>query len=60
VGALQLAAYRLAFARLRGLDPEQVDAAFYYAASGETVWPPLPDEAELVRLLATVPGVGDP
>ena len=55
VGALQLAAYRLAFARLRGLDPEQVDAAFYYAASGETVWPPLPDEAELVRLLSTLP-----
>ena len=55
VGALQLAAYRLAFARLRGLDPEQVDAAFYYAASGETVWPQLPDEAELVRLLSTLP-----
>jgi DNA helicase-2/ATP-dependent DNA helicase PcrA len=55
VGALQLAAYRLAFARLRGLEPEQVDGAFYYAASGETVWPQLPDEAELVRLLATLP-----
>ena len=55
VGALQLAAYRLAFARLRGLDPEQVDAAFYYAGSGETVWPQLPDEAELVRLLSTLP-----
>ena len=53
--ALQLAAYRLAFARLRGLDPEQVDAAFYYAGSGETVWPDLPDEAELVRLLSTLP-----
>ena len=49
VGALQLAAYRLAFARLRGLAPDQVDGAFYYAASGETVWPQLPDEAELVR-----------
>ena len=48
VGALQLAAYRLAFARLRGLAPDQVDGAFYYAASGETVWPLLPDEADLV------------
>ncbi len=54
VGALQLAAYRLAFARLRGLAPDQVDGAFYYAASGETVWPQLPDEAELVRLLSTL------
>jgi DNA helicase II / ATP-dependent DNA helicase PcrA len=55
VGALQLAAYRLAFARLRGLTPDQVDGAFYYAASGETVWPQLPDEADLVHLLSTLP-----
>jgi DNA helicase II / ATP-dependent DNA helicase PcrA len=55
VGALQLAAYRLAFARLRGLAPDQVDGAFYYAASGETVWPQLPDEADLVHLLSTLP-----
>jgi DNA helicase-2/ATP-dependent DNA helicase PcrA len=55
VAALQLGAYRLAFARLRGLEPDQVDGAFYYAASGETVRPPVPDEAELVRLLATLP-----
>ena len=43
--ALQLAAYRLAYARLRGLSAGDVDAAFYYAGSGETVWPDLPDEA---------------
>jgi DNA helicase II / ATP-dependent DNA helicase PcrA len=54
VGALQLAAYRLAFARLRGLAPDRVDGAFYYAATGETVWPELPDEVDLVRLLSTL------
>jgi DNA helicase-2/ATP-dependent DNA helicase PcrA len=53
--ALQLAAYRVAFARLRGLDVDQVDAAFYYASTGETVWPELPGEAELLELLASVP-----
>jgi DNA helicase II / ATP-dependent DNA helicase PcrA len=53
--ALQLAAYRVAFARLRGLDVEEVDAAFYYASTGETVWPDLPGEGELLELLASVP-----
>lgn len=53
--ALQLAAYRVAFARLHGIDPDQVDAAFYYAATGETVWPPLATEAELDALLAAIP-----
>ncbi|HET8602055.1 MAG TPA: PD-(D/E)XK nuclease family protein, partial [Segeticoccus sp.] len=51
VRSIQLGAYRVAFARLRGLPAEQVDGAFYYAASGETVWPLLPDEAELEALL---------
>jgi DNA helicase-2/ATP-dependent DNA helicase PcrA len=54
--ALQLAAYRVAFARLRGLDLAAVDAAFYYAGSGETVWPELPDEAGLATVLAQIPG----
>ena len=54
--ALQLAAYRLAFARLRGLELEQVDAAFYYAGQRrDGLAAELPDEAELVRLLATLP-----
>ncbi|NYG06193.1 DNA helicase-2/ATP-dependent DNA helicase PcrA [Phycicoccus badiiscoriae] len=53
--ALQLAAYRVAFARLRGLDLDDVDAAFYYAATGETVWPDLPDDRSLATLLAGVP-----
>ena len=55
VRALQLAAYRLAFARLRGLRLDEVDAAFYYAGTGETVFPELPDEAQLVTLLGSIP-----
>ncbi len=55
VRALQLAAYRVAYARLRGLSLEQVDAAFYYAASGETVRPELPGEEQLREVLGFVP-----
>ncbi|MDO5739117.1 MAG: ATP-dependent DNA helicase [Ornithinimicrobium sp.] len=49
--ALQLAVYRIAYARLTGRDPEQVRAAFFFAATGETVRPQLPNEAELEDLL---------
>jgi DNA helicase-2/ATP-dependent DNA helicase PcrA len=56
VRALQLGSYAVAYARLRGLDPGLVDAAFYYAAEGATVRPDLPREEELVALLSTVPG----
>jgi len=55
VRALQLGAYRLAFARLRGLPTDQVDAAFYYAGTGETVFPELPDEEQLAALLRSIP-----
>jgi DNA helicase-2/ATP-dependent DNA helicase PcrA len=55
VRALQLATYRVAYARLRGLGLDEVDAAFYYAGSGETVWPELPDDTVLGELLASVP-----
>jgi len=55
VRTLQLGAYRLAFARLRGLTPDQVDAAFYYAGTGETVFPDLPGEEQLVTLLGSIP-----
>lgn len=53
--ALQLAVYRYAFAKLRGIDlekePEKVRAAFYYIRFDETVEPPhLLTEAELVAL----------
>ena len=56
VRALQLAAYRIAWSRLRGVEPERVRGAFYYAGSGETVWPELVGEAEISALLAAVPG----
>ncbi|MEP6649091.1 MAG: ATP-dependent DNA helicase [Lapillicoccus sp.] len=52
---LQLAAYALAYARLRNLPARVVDAAFYYAATGKTVRPTLPREKALRTLLATVP-----
>ncbi|MDO5627413.1 MAG: ATP-dependent DNA helicase [Mobilicoccus sp.] len=50
--ALQLAVYRLAYARWSGLPADDIDAAFYYAATGETVHPPLPNEDELIGLIA--------
>ncbi|MFC6705576.1 ATP-dependent helicase [Flexivirga alba] len=56
VRMLQLAAYRLAFARLRGVSTDQVDAAFYYAATGDTVWPSLPDDDAISALLQQIPG----
>ena len=55
IRALQLGAYRLAFARLRGLTLDQVDAAFYYAGTGETVFPELPDEEKLATLMGSIP-----
>ena len=60
VRALQLGAYRLAFARLRGLTLDQVDAAFYYARTGETVFPDLPDEEQLAALLGSIPASARP
>ena len=36
-------------------DLDQVDGAFFYAASGETVWPELPGEERLLEVLGTVP-----
>lgn len=53
---LQLAAYRLAFARLRGVATDEVDAAFYYAGTGETVWPAMPADDAIAALLRRVPG----
>jgi DNA helicase-2/ATP-dependent DNA helicase PcrA len=52
VKAVQLAVYRLAWARLAGVEPSAVGAAFLYVATGELVRPPLLDEAELAALLA--------
>ena len=53
--SLQVQAYRLAFARLRGLPLEQVDAAFYYAATGETVFPDLAADEQLADVLWSIP-----
>jgi len=48
---LQLALYRVAYARWAGLDLERVDACFYYVAADRIIAPArLPDEEELLRL----------
>ncbi|MDQ6714899.1 MAG: PD-(D/E)XK nuclease family protein [Actinomycetota bacterium] len=52
---LQLAAYALAYARLKEVPARSVDAAFYYAQTGTTVRPRIPGERALRELLATVP-----
>ena len=54
--SLQLAAYALGYARLRGLDPEDVDAAFFYAATGETYRPGVASQRDLEELLGSVGG----
>lgn len=54
--SLQLAVYRLAYARLTRRDPAQVRAAFFFAATGETVRPELPSGEELERLLLALDG----
>ncbi|WP_382304991.1 PD-(D/E)XK nuclease family protein [Herbiconiux sp. UC225_62] len=49
---LQLALYRLAYARWKGIDVDRVDAAFYFVADDEVVRPErLFSEAELVALI---------
>ncbi|MGO1317825.1 MAG: UvrD-helicase domain-containing protein [Cellulomonadaceae bacterium] len=49
---VQLAVYRLAWSRLREVPIEQVTAAFFYAATGETVYPrELVGADELVELV---------
>jgi len=50
--AVQLAVYRLAWASMRGVGPEQVRAVFHYVRSGQTLAPTeLPEERELARLV---------
>ncbi|WP_238695159.1 ATP-dependent helicase [Ornithinimicrobium flavum] len=55
----QLAVYRLAYARLTGRDPALVRAAFFYARTGQTVRPDLPDDEELEALVTEVVGGHD-
>ena len=53
---LQLACYRLAWAELKGLDPDEVDAVFYDLRHSVVVrHPDLPDRPALEKLLTTVP-----
>ncbi|HYN65608.1 MAG TPA: ATP-dependent DNA helicase [Ornithinibacter sp.] len=49
--ALQLSAYRLAWARVRGVPEQRVRGAFFHAATGETVWPVLPGAEEITAVL---------
>ncbi len=52
--AIQLAVYRLGWARLHGLDVDRVDAAFFYVTQGRTLRPPrLASEGELEELIAS-------
>jgi DNA helicase-2/ATP-dependent DNA helicase PcrA len=56
VVSVQLAAYRLAWARLTGVDVGRVSAAFHYVAADVTVRPAdLLDEAGLTALLDRIP-----
>lgn len=46
---LQLALYRLAFARWKGIDPQDVDAVFFYVADDRVIAPEhIDDEVELL------------
>jgi DNA helicase-2/ATP-dependent DNA helicase PcrA len=54
--AVQLAAYRLAWASLAGVPVERVGAAFFYVREGVTVRPSdLLDESGLVGLITSLP-----
>ena len=54
--AVQLAAYRLAWAQLAGVPADQVRAAFYYVRRGLTLRPAdLLDEAGLAALIEEIP-----
>jgi DNA helicase-2/ATP-dependent DNA helicase PcrA len=54
--AVQLAMYRLAFAKLNNIDIENVSAAFHYVAQNETVRPAdLMSEAQLIEIISQIP-----
>ena len=57
--AVQLAVYRLAWASLAGVDVADVGAAFFYAATGETVRPVDLLDAEGLAALIRSAVVGD-
>lgn len=60
LAALQLSAYRVAYCRLTGADPGRVDGAFFYATSGQTVRPPLIDEADLTHVIGELTRTSSP
>ncbi|WP_174521069.1 PD-(D/E)XK nuclease family protein, partial [Janibacter corallicola] len=51
VRAVQLSAYRIAYARWRGIDPELVRGAFFHASTGETVRPRMLEEEALLDVV---------
>jgi DNA helicase-2/ATP-dependent DNA helicase PcrA len=54
---LQLALYRLAFARWKGIDPERIDAVFYFVAEDRVIRPErIYSEAELRSLWSSATG----
>lgn len=56
VAALQLAMYRLAFAKLNNLELSNISAAFHYVAQNETLRPAdLMNEAELIEIISAIP-----
>lgn len=56
---VQLAVYRLAWARLHGVAPGDVRAAFVHVAAGRTVWLDDDDDQQLLeQVLAAVPREG--
>ncbi|PPF88206.1 ATP-dependent DNA helicase [Subtercola sp. Z020] len=60
VKQLQLALYRLAYARFRGIDPDEIDAVFYFVGVDQTITPDrVYSEDELLALWERV-GSGQP
>jgi len=58
IAAVQLAMYRLAFAKLKNIDVSSVSAAFHYVAQNETVRPAdLMSESQLIKLIKDIPVV---
>ena len=56
IAAVQLAMYRLAFAKLNKIDLANVSAAFHYVAQNETVRPAdIMSEAELIEIITKIP-----
>ncbi len=56
VAAVQLAMYRLAFAKLNKLDLANVSAAFHYVAQNETVRPAdIMSETQLIEIISQIP-----